>query len=99
MNPEYPAETEAFRQKIRDFLAENLPEGWKGLGGLPAEDGPSGPKPDAPQPSGTVQGTNGGDVDQLALLSLNDIDEFWRYTYPGAFPGRPSSLSGRAAPS
>ncbi|MBX7067939.1 MAG: acyl-CoA dehydrogenase family protein [Microthrixaceae bacterium] len=38
MTPEYPAETEAFRQSIRDFLAANLPEGWAGLGGLPVDD-------------------------------------------------------------
>jgi predicted metalloprotease len=59
------------------------------VGGLPAEDGPSGPKADAPQPSGTVDGATGGDIDHLALLSVNDIEEFWRYTYPDAFPGRP----------
>jgi predicted metalloprotease len=56
------------------------------VGGLPAEDGPSGPQPGAPEPSGTVEDTNGGDIDHLALLSINDIEEFWRYTYPGAFP-------------
>jgi len=38
VTPEYPAETEAFRQSIRDFLAANLPEGWAGLGGLPVDD-------------------------------------------------------------
>lgn len=58
------------------------------VGGLPAEDGPSGPKPGAPEPSGTVADTNGGDIDHLALLSINDIEEFWRTTYPVAFPGQ-----------
>ncbi|MFN8053333.1 MAG: acyl-CoA dehydrogenase family protein [Acidimicrobiales bacterium] len=38
MTPDYPAETESFRQSIRDFLAANLPEGWTGLGGLPTEE-------------------------------------------------------------
>ena len=38
MTPEYPAETAAFRQGIKDFLAANLPEGWTGLGGLPTDE-------------------------------------------------------------
>ena len=38
MTPEYPPETEAFRTRVRDFLAETLPEGWTGVGGLPVDD-------------------------------------------------------------
>lgn len=50
-------------------------------GGLPAQDGPSGVKDDAPQPTGEVQGSDGGDTDKLALLSVNDIEEFWAQNY------------------
>ena len=38
MDPTYSAEAEAFRDRIRTFLKENLPEGWAGLGALPMED-------------------------------------------------------------
>ncbi len=38
MDPLYPAESEAFRERLRTFLDENLPEGWSGLGQLPTED-------------------------------------------------------------
>jgi len=45
------------------------------VGGLPATDGPSGPRDNAPKPTGTVNGTDGGDIDKLVLLALNDIEE------------------------
>ena len=35
MRPTYPAEAEAFRTKINEFLDGNLPAGWKGIGALP----------------------------------------------------------------
>ena len=35
MDVTYPPEAEAFRERIRAFLSENLPEGWRGLGALP----------------------------------------------------------------
>ena len=35
MQPTYPAEADAYRETIRDFLAEHLPEGWLGIGALP----------------------------------------------------------------
>src|SRR6516165_7518185 len=47
------------------------------VGDLPAADGPSGPRPDAPSPTGTVVNTNNGPIDKLALLSVNDIEEYW----------------------
>ena len=37
MNPSAPPESEAFRQKIRDFLAEHLPAGWSGIGSVPSD--------------------------------------------------------------
>ena len=35
MDVEYPPEAEAFRTRIRAFLAEHLPNGWSGIGALP----------------------------------------------------------------
>lgn len=57
------------------------------VGGLPAVDGPSGPRSDAPQPTGTVKNTNHGDEDKLVLLALNDIQDFWQSHYSKAFKG------------
>ena len=37
MDPHYPPEAEAYRDKIRAFLGEHLPAGWKGIGGLDHE--------------------------------------------------------------
>ena len=37
VDPTYSAEAEQYREKVQAFLAEHLPAGWKGLGGLPAE--------------------------------------------------------------
>jgi len=41
MDPKYPAEAESYRHKVRQFLAENLPQGWKGLGALDPEEAES----------------------------------------------------------
>jgi predicted metalloprotease len=57
------------------------------VGGLPATDGPSGVRDDAPVPTGAVRDTNGGDDDKLALLSVNDLEDFWKQTYSEALPG------------
>jgi predicted metalloprotease len=51
-------------------------------GGLPVTEGPSGPRPNAPQPTGKVLNTDNGDVDHLVLLGLNDIEEFWKQNWP-----------------
>ncbi|MUL48435.1 peptidase [Mycobacterium sp. CBMA293] len=51
-------------------------------GDLPAADGPSGVKQDAPAATGTVQNTDHGDVDKLVLLAVNDLADFWQTTYP-----------------
>src|ERR1700712_4287228 len=56
-------------------------------GGLPAQDGPSGIREDAPALDGTVQGTDGGDADRLATLGVNDVADFWRQNYAAAFTG------------
>ena len=38
MDPTYPAEAEAYREKVQAFLAEHLPPGWKGIGALTREE-------------------------------------------------------------
>ncbi|MDT5142614.1 MAG: hypothetical protein QOI79_1951 [Mycobacterium sp.] len=57
------------------------------VGGLPASHGPTGVRPDAPAPTGNVEGTDGGSGDQLALLAINDIQSFWTSTFPQSFSG------------
>ena len=37
MDPRYPPEVEDYRDKIRAFLGEHLPVGWKGIGALDPE--------------------------------------------------------------
>jgi len=34
VDPHYPAEAETYREKVRAFLAEHLPAGWRGVGAL-----------------------------------------------------------------
>jgi predicted metalloprotease len=64
------------------------------VGGLPADRGFSGVRRDSPPPRGQVKRTDGGDNDRLALLAVNDIQEFWTATYPQYFAGeyRPVSV-------
>ncbi|MBJ7340398.1 neutral zinc metallopeptidase [Mycolicibacterium sp.] len=56
-------------------------------GGLPAQDGPSGIREDAPTPEGDVRGTDGGDADKLATLAVNDVAAFWEQNYSESFGG------------
>jgi predicted metalloprotease len=58
------------------------------VGGLPVAEGPSGPRPNAPEPEGTVEDTDNGPMDRLALLSVNDIQEFWAKNYADYLPGQ-----------
>ena len=57
------------------------------VGGLHATHGLSGVRPGAPGPQGDVEGTDGGDDDRLALLAVNDIQDFWTAIYPQFFAG------------
>ncbi|ORB85282.1 peptidase [Mycobacterium kansasii] len=57
------------------------------VGGLPATNGPSGPRPNGPAPTGTVINTNNGPIDQLSLLSINDIQDYWKGVYSEALKG------------
>jgi acyl-CoA dehydrogenase len=38
VDPTYPPEADAYRDKIRAFLGEHLPADWRGIGSLPAAD-------------------------------------------------------------
>ena len=57
------------------------------VGGLPATSGPSGAKANGPAPTGTVLNTNNGPIDKLSLLSVNDIEEFWKANYTAPLQG------------
>jgi predicted metalloprotease len=57
------------------------------VGGLPATNGPSGVRSKAPSPTGTVVNTNNGPIDKLSLLSVNDIEEYWKATYNESLKG------------
>ena len=57
------------------------------VGGLPATNGPSGPRANAPAATGTVVNTNNGPIDKLALLSINDIEEYWKSVYSDSLKG------------
>jgi predicted metalloprotease len=57
------------------------------VGGLPATNGPSGVRSNAPGPTGTVVNTNNGTIDKLSLLSVNDIEEYWKSVYSQSLKG------------
>ncbi len=57
------------------------------VGGLPATNGPSGIRSNAPSPTGTVVNTDNGPIDKLSLLSVNDIEEYWQSVYSQSLKG------------
>jgi predicted metalloprotease len=57
------------------------------VGGLPATNGPSGVRSNAPSPTGTVGNTDNGTIDKLSLLSVNDIEEYWKSVYSQSLKG------------
>src|SRR5262249_3662603 len=63
------------------------------VSGLPAVDGPSGPRDNAPQPTGTVENTDNGEIDHLALSALDDIDYFWKQNYSKSLQGSFTPIS------
>ena len=48
---------------------------------------PAGPARTRPLPTGTVVNTNNGPIDKLALLSVNDIEEYWKAVYSESLKG------------
>jgi predicted metalloprotease len=63
------------------------------VGGLPATDGPSGLRDNAPQPTGTVENTDNGQIDRLALSAINDIEDFWKQNYSESLEGTFTPIS------
>jgi predicted metalloprotease len=57
------------------------------VGGLPATNGPSGIRSNALSPTGTVVNTDNGTIDKLALLSINDIEDYWNSVYSQSLKG------------
>lgn len=57
------------------------------VAGLPAEDGPSGVRDDAPDPVGDVEDGDGGAIDNMALLAVNDVADYWQQHYGDVFEG------------
>jgi predicted metalloprotease len=57
------------------------------VAGLPVADGPSGVRENAPEPTGTVANTDGGEVDRIATLAVNDVADFWKSAYGPSFGG------------
>lgn len=53
------------------------------VGGLQVTEGPSGTRPDAPAPRRQADNTDGGQIDNLALLAVDDIEDFWSQNYSG----------------
>ncbi len=63
-------------------------------GGLPASDGPSGPRPDAPPPARIAEHSDNGPVDQLALMAIDDLEQFWSEHWNGALTGTFTPVAG-----
>jgi predicted metalloprotease len=57
------------------------------VAGLPASDGPSGPRVPPPPSATKVLNTDGGDTDRSAVFAIEDIEDFWRQTYSDSFGG------------
>jgi predicted metalloprotease len=72
---------------VLDGRATSMLFNPESVGGLPVGDGPSGVRPNAPRPVGIVENTDGGAIDHLALLAVNDIEDFWQRNYNKYLPG------------
>lgn len=63
------------------------------VAGLPASDGPSGPIGALPEATGRVRNTDDGGIDRLALMAIDDIEEFWQKDYRAPLSGAFSPVS------
>src|SRR5690242_14801695 len=57
------------------------------VAGMAATDGPTGLRPDAHGPSRVVEGTDDGDIDELARNAISDLEEYWETVFSGSFDG------------
>jgi predicted metalloprotease len=55
------------------------------VAGMPATDGPTGLRDDASGPARVVQGTDGGEIDELSRQAVSDIEEYWETAYGETF--------------
>lgn len=55
------------------------------VAGLPATDGPTGLRPNAEGPTRDIEGTDGGEIDQLAGSAISDIEQYWETVFPETF--------------
>ncbi|GAA3668581.1 neutral zinc metallopeptidase [Lentzea roselyniae] len=58
------------------------------VAGLEISNGPSGPKQGVPDADLNVENGDGGEMDQLAINTLADVQEFWKAEIPRAFAGK-----------
>lgn len=63
-------------------------------GGLPAKDGYSGPRAGAPETTRSAVNSDGGPADHLAVLAVDDLQDFWSHNWDGALTGTFSPVSG-----
>jgi predicted metalloprotease len=61
---------------------------YKVANGVPVTDEPSGLRPGAPGPTRPVLGTDGGEIDHLAAMSIADIEQFWSGAYAAPLKGK-----------
>lgn len=64
------------------------------VAGLLATDGASGPLVEASSAIGRVRNTDNGDTDRLALLAIDDIEEFWQNNYRTPLSGSFAPVAG-----
>ncbi|HEU0191974.1 MAG TPA: neutral zinc metallopeptidase [Mycobacterium sp.] len=57
------------------------------VGGLPVTDGPSGPRGEVPPVTDRVDNSDDGDMDRLALLAVDDIENYWTQHYSESLSG------------
>lgn len=57
------------------------------VAGKPVEEGVSGLRPDAPEPTRLPENGDGGEIDRLAAMSLSDIEDFWAESYGDPLTG------------
>ena len=58
------------------------------VAGLAISNGPSGPKAGVPNADLSVENGDGGEMDQLAINTLADVQEFWKAEIPASFAGK-----------
>ncbi|MGB3485869.1 MAG: peptidase [Mycobacterium sp.] len=63
------------------------------VAGMEAVDGPTGLRSDAPAPTREVEGTDGGQIDEISAQSITDIEDYWGGVFSDTFPGEFNPVS------